>query len=76
MRRARIPWIGEAKEVTRLWRLARKYLCVPSTSTQAKRVFVWLGFLLKKRMLSLSGERVSSSRTLNCNPLIVKLNLQ
>ena len=54
------------------WRLAS----VPSTSTQAKRVFIWLGFLLNKRRLSLSRERVSFSRTLSCDPLIVKLYWQ
>ena len=59
LRRARIPWIGEAKKVRRLWRLARKYMCVPATSTQAVRVFGWMDFLLNKRRLSLSGERVS-----------------
>ena len=43
----------------RFWRLAMKYLCVPATSTQAERVFRWMGFLLNKRRLSLSGESVS-----------------
>ena len=33
--------------------------CVPATSTQAECVFSWMGFLLNKRRLSLSGESVT-----------------
>ena len=42
-----------------LWRLARKYLCVLATSTEAERLFSWTGFMLNKRRLSLSGEIMS-----------------
>ena len=42
-----------------LWRLARKYLCVLATSTEAERLFSWTGFMLNKRRLSLSGESMS-----------------
>ena len=42
-----------------LWRLARKYLCVLATSTEAERLFSWTGFMLNKRRLSLSGETMS-----------------
>ena len=48
-------------------RLARKFLCVPATSTQAERVFSWMGFLLNKRRLSLSGESVSMQLFLKDN---------
>ncbi len=41
-----------------LVRLACKYLCVPATSAQAERVFSWMGWLLNKERLSLSGESV------------------
>ena len=42
-----------------LWRLARKYLCVLATSTEAERLFSWTGFMLNKRRLSLSEETLS-----------------
>ena len=40
-------------------------LCVPGTSTQAERVFSWMGWLLNKRRLSMSGETVSMQLFLN-----------
>ena len=51
-------WRMRMEEYPTLVRLARKYLCVPATSTQAERVFSWMGWLLNKRRLSLSGESV------------------
>ena len=53
------PLVWWRLQFPRFWRLARKYLCVPATSTQVERVFSWMGFLLNKRRLSLSGENVS-----------------
>ena len=38
-----------------------------STSTQAERVFSWVGFLLNKRRLSLSGDSVSMHLLLKDN---------
>ena len=52
-------WRSKKEEYPTLVRLARKYLCVPATSTQAERVFSWMGWLLNKRRLSMSGEIVS-----------------
>merc|ERR1719222_1144879 len=51
-------WRTRMEQYPTLVRLARKYLCVPATSTEAERVFSWMGFLLNKRRLSLSGESV------------------
>ena len=45
----------------------RKFLCVPATNTQAERVFSWMGFLLNKRRLSLSGESVTMQLFLKDN---------
>ena len=50
-----------------LARLARKYLCVSGTSTQAERVFLWMGWFLNKRRLSMSGETVSMQHFLKDN---------
>ena len=55
------------KEYPTLVRLARKYLCVPGTNTQAERVFSWMGWLLNKRRLSTSGETVSMQLFLKDN---------
>ena len=52
-------WKAKKEEYPTLARLARKYLCVPGTSTQAERVFSWMGWLLNKRRLSISGKTVS-----------------
>ena len=52
-------WRPRRPQFPKLWRLVRKYMCVPATSTPAVRVFGWMNFLLNKRRLSLSGERVS-----------------
>ena len=41
--------------------LTRKNLCVPATSTQAERVFSWMGWLLKKK--ALSGRRICQHAT-------------
>ena len=41
--------------------LARMYLCVPGTSTQAERVFSCMGLLLNKRRLSKSVKTLSIS---------------
>ena len=49
-------WKTKKEDYPTLARLVRKYLCVPATSTQAERVFSWMGWLLNKRRLSLSGE--------------------
>ena len=51
-------WRTRMEEYPTLVRLARKYLCVPATSAQAERVFSWMGWMLNKRRLSLSGESV------------------
>ena len=48
-------WRSRKKQYPTLVRLARKFPCVPATNTQAERVFSWMGFLLNKRRLSLSG---------------------
>ena len=40
---------------------------VPGTSTQAKRVFSWMEWLLNKRRLSMSGETVSMQHFLRDN---------
>ena len=45
---------AKKEEYPTLARLARKYLCVPGTSTQAERVFSCMGLLLNKRRLSKS----------------------
>ena len=55
------------EEYPTLARLARKYLCVPGTNTQAERVFSWMGWLLNKRRLSMSGETVSMQLFLKDN---------
>ena len=60
-------WRGRQEQYPNLVRLARKFLCVPATSTQAERVFSWMGFLLNKRRLSLSGESVSMQLFLKDN---------
>ena len=60
-------WRQRRPQFPTLWRLARKFLCVPATSTQAERVFSWMGFLLNKRRLSLSGESVSMQLFLKDN---------
>ena len=49
-------WRSKEEDFPTLARLAKKYLCVPATSTQAERVFSCMGWLLNKRRLSLSGE--------------------
>ena len=41
---------------------ARKNFCVPATSTQAERVFSWMGWLLKK--WALSGRRICQHATI------------
>ena len=53
--------------MARLAILARKYMRVPGTSTQAERVFSWMGWLLNKRRLSMSGETVSMQHFLKDN---------
>ena len=60
------PWFVEDQEtrVPYLDRLVKKFLCVPATSTQAERVFSWMGWLLNKRRLCLSGESVNSQTLL------------
>ena len=42
-------WRERRTKYLNLARLARKYLCVPATSTQAERVYSALGWLLNKR---------------------------
>ena len=54
-------WKAKKEEYPTLARLARKYLCVSGTSTQAERVFSCMGLLLNKRRLSKSVETVSIS---------------
>ena len=60
------PWFVEDQEtrVPHLDRLVKKFLCVPATSTQAERVFSWMGWLLNKRRFCLSGESVNSQTLL------------
>ena len=52
-------WKTKRLEYPTLTRLVKKFLCVPATSTQAERVFSWMGWLLNKRRLFLSGESVN-----------------
>ena len=59
------------EEYPTLVRLARKYLCVPATSAQAERAFSRMGWLLKKRRLSLSGESVLNADVLEGQPGVV-----
>ena len=47
---------------------------VPGTSTQAKRVFSWMEWLLNKRRLSMSGETVSMQHFLKDNVVLWALN--
>ena len=47
-------WKAKKEEYPTLARLAREYLCVSGTSTQAERVFSCMGLLLNKRRLSKS----------------------
>ena len=42
-----------------LARLARKYLAVPATSTEAERVFSGLSFLLTKQRMAMTGDHVN-----------------
>ena len=60
-------WRSRKEQYPTLVRLARKFLCVPATSTQAECVFSWMGFLLNKRRLSLSGESVTMQLFLKDN---------
>ena len=61
-------WRSRKEQYPTLVRLVRKFLCVPATNTQAERVFSWMGFLLNKRRLSLSGgESVTMHLFLNDN---------
>ena len=61
-------WRSRKEQYPTLVRLARKFPCVPATNTQAERVFSWMGFLLNKRRLSLSGgESVTMQLFLNDN---------
>jgi hypothetical protein len=62
-------WRDRKAKYPNLARLARKYLCVPATSTQAERVFSALGWLLNKRRLLLTGSHVN-------NQMFLKENLQ
>ena len=57
-------WKTKRLEYPTLTRLVKKFLCVPATSTQAERVFSWMGWLLNKRRLCLSGESVNSQTLL------------
>ena len=41
-------WVTSWLTLQYLATLTRKNLCVPATSTQAERVFSWMGWLLKK----------------------------
>ena len=57
-------WKTKRLEYPTLTRLVKKFLCVPATSTQAERVFSWMGWLLNKRRFCLSGESVNSQTLL------------
>ena len=57
-------WKTKRLEYPTLTRLVKKFLCVPATSTQAEQVFSWMGWLLNKRRLCLSGESVNSQTLL------------
>ena len=57
-------WKTKRLENPTLTRLVKKFLCVPATSTQAERVFSWMGWLLNKRRLCLSEESVNSQTLL------------
>ena len=60
-------WKTKRLEYPTLTRLVKKFLCVPATSTQAERVFSWMGWLLNKRRLCLSGESVNMQLFLKDN---------
>ena len=60
-------WKTKRLEYPTLTRLVKKFLCVPATSTQAERVFSWMGWLLNKRRLCLSGECVNMQLLLKDN---------
>ena len=60
-------WKNKRLEYPTLTRLVRKFLCVPAKSTQAERVFSWMGWLLNKRRLCLSGESVNMQLFLKDN---------
>jgi hypothetical protein len=62
-------WRDRKAKYPNLARLARKYLCVTATSTQAERVFSALGWLLNKRRLLLTGSHVN-------NQMFLKENLE
>lgn len=60
-------WRERRTRYPNLARLARKYLCVPATSTQSERVFSALGWLLNKRRLCLTGSHVNNQMFLKDN---------
>ena len=60
-------WRERRTKYPNLARLARKYLCVPATSTQAERVYSALGWLLNKRRLCLTGSHVNNLMFLKDN---------
>ena len=60
-------WRERRTRYPNLARLARKYLCVPATSTQSERVFSALGWLLNKRRLCLTGAHVNNQMFLKDN---------
>ena len=60
-------WRAKKEEYPTLAWLARKYPCMPGTSTQTEVVFSGMGWLLSKRRLSMSGETVSMQHFLRDN---------
>ena len=57
-------WKTKRLKYPTLTRLVKKFICVPATSMQAEWVFSWMGWLLNKRRLCLSGESVNSQTLL------------
>ena len=52
-------WAKNKEKFPHLARIAKKYLCVMATSTEAERTFSALGLLLTKKRLCMTGENVN-----------------
>ena len=52
-------WAKNKEKFPHLARIAKKYLCVMATSTEAERTFSALGLLLTKQRLCMTGENIN-----------------
>ena len=52
-------WAKNKDKFPHLARIAKKYLCVMATSTEAERTFSALGLLLTKQRLCMTGENIN-----------------